>query len=336
MLGSFRAPRMAMQRLQRVKRRILREVVQENLATVRGLPPRVLRRSRRVPRTLLKTLLLVVVPTGVFLALNVLVPRGGATPPALRAMPAAAALSFPAPAPMDPAAFPLGVRKIVLDPGHGGRDDGAMTEAGLREKDLTLDVARRLRRLLLDQAFEVLMTRDRDEAVSLRQRAQFANAEGADLFVSIHVNSIPARECHAVETYYLGRAADPAVARLAGQENRGSGYSLADFRRLLEGVYTHVRQEESRLLAEATHHQLVGLLGDANPSIRDLGVKTAPFLVLVATESPGILAEVSCLADDEEARLLAEPDYREKIARGLFLGIRAYAEAKNRLARQGS
>src|SRR5438094_814652 len=122
------------------------------------------------------------------------------------------------------------------------------------------------RRILRDQAFEVLMTRDRDEAVSLRQRAQFANAEGADLFVSIHVNSIPARECHAVETYYLGRAADPAVARLAGQENRGSGYSLADFRRLLEGVYTHVRQEESRLLAEATHHQLVGLLGDANPS----------------------------------------------------------------------
>src|SRR5439155_154786 len=164
-------------------------------------------------------------------------PGGGASPPALRATPAAAALSFPAPAPMDPAAFPLGVRKIVLDPGHGGRDDGAMTEAGLREKDLTLDVARRLRRLLLDQAFEVLMTRDRDEAVSLRQRAQFANAEGADLFVSIHVNSIPARECH---------------------------------------------------------------------------------------------------ADDEEARLLAEPDYREKIARGLFLGIRAYAEAKNRLARQGS
>jgi N-acetylmuramoyl-L-alanine amidase len=327
-----------MERLQRVKRRILREVVQENLATVRGLPPRVLRRSRRVPRTLLRTLLLVVVPSGVFLALNALVPRGAATPPALRPTPAAAAAagSFPAPAPIDPAAFPLSVRKIVLDPGHGGRDNGAMTPAGLREKDLTLDVARRLRRLLLDQAFEVLMTRDRDETVSLRQRAQVANAEGADLFVSIHVNSVPARECHAVETYYLGRATDPAVERLAGKENRESGYSLADFRRLLEGVYAHVRQEESRLLAEATHHQLVGLLGDANPGIRDLGVKTAPFLVLVATESPGILAEVSCLADDNEARLLAEPDYREKIARGLFLGIRAYAEAKNRLARQGS
>jgi N-acetylmuramoyl-L-alanine amidase len=327
-----------MERLQRVKRRILREVVQENLATVRGLPPRVLRRSRRVPRTLLRTLLLVVVPSGVFLALNALVPRGAATPPALRPTPAAAppAGSVPAPAPIDPAAFPLSVRKIVLDPGHGGRDNGAMTPAGLREKDLTLDVARRLRRLLLDQAFEVLMTRDRDETVSLRQRAQVANAEGADLFVSIHVNSVPARECHAVETYYLGRATDPVVERLAGKENRESGYSLADFRRLLEGVYAHVRQEESRLLAEATHHQLVGLLGDANPGIRDLGVKTAPFLVLVATESPGILAEVSCLADDNEARLLAEPDYREKIARGLFLGIRAYAEAKNRLARQGS
>src|SRR2546426_1227600 len=91
MLGSFRAPRSAMQRLQRVKRRILREVVQENLATVRGLPPRVLRRSRRIPRTLLKTFLLVVVPSGVFLALNALVPRGAVTPPALRPTPAAAA-----------------------------------------------------------------------------------------------------------------------------------------------------------------------------------------------------------------------------------------------------
>ena len=327
--------------LQEIKRRVLREVVQENLATIRGLPPPPLRRQRRVSRvsrTVLKTVLLVVVPSGVFLALNALVPRGGATP-AIRPVPPAVASVrgvFPAPPSIDPAAFPLAVRKIVLDPGHGGRDLGAVTQAGLREKDLTLDVARRLRRLLVDQAFEVAMTRESDEAVSLRERARFANVERADLFVSIHVNSVPARECHAVETYYLGGAADPAVERLAGQENRESGYSLADFRHLLEGVYTHVRQEESRRLAESTHRQLVGLLGDANPALRDLGVKTAPFLVLVATESPGILAEVSCLADDEEARLLADADYREKIARGLFLGIRAYAEAKNRLARQGS
>jgi N-acetylmuramoyl-L-alanine amidase len=326
--------------LREIKRRVLHEAVQENLATMRGLPPPHLRRGRRVARTTLKTLLLVVVPSAVFLALNVLVPRGGATPSAIRPTPPAAAASvpgaFPVPPSIDPAAFPLGVRKIVLDPGHGGRDLGAVTQTGLREKDLTLDVARRLRRLLVDQAFEVALTRESDEAVSLRDRARFANAERADLFVSIHVNSVPARDCHAVETYYLGGAADPAVERLAGQENRESGYSLADFRRLLEGVYTHVRQEESRRLAEATHRQLVGLLGDANPALRDLGVKTAPFLVLVATGSPGILAEVSCLADDEEARLLADADYREKIARGLFLGIRAYAEAKNRLARQGS
>jgi N-acetylmuramoyl-L-alanine amidase len=259
-------------------------------------------------------------------------PGSGAPAPASLSGPT----SFPAPAPLDATAFPLGVRKIVLDPGHGGRDNGATTPGGLREKDLTLDVARRLRRLLLDQSFEVAMTRDGDEAVSLRQRAQFANSERADLFVSIHVNSVPARECHAVETYYLGRATDPAVERLARAENRESGYSMADFRRLLEGVYTHVRQEESQRLAEAMHRQLVSQLGTANPAIRDLGVKTAPFLVLVATESPGILAEVSCLASEQEAKLLATADYRERIARGLFQGLRAYAEAKNRLAKQGS
>jgi len=171
------------------------------------------------------------------------------------------------------------------------------------------------------------MTRDADESVSLKQRAQFANAEKADLFVSIHVNSIPTPECRAVETYYLGSADDRRGERLAGAENRESGYSLADFRQLLEGVYAHVRQGESKKLAEAVQSQLVTLLGHTNPAIRDNGVKTAPFLVLVATESPGILAEVSCLSSQDEAQLLADPDYRQKIARGLFAGIRAYAEA---------
>ena len=151
------------------------------------------------------------------------------------------------------------------------------------------------------------MTREADTFVSLRQRAQFANQERADLFVSIHVNSVPSQECHAVETYYLGPADDPRAEQLAGKENHESGYHLADFRRLLEGVYVHVRQAESRKLAQVVQQELVSVLGDSNPAIRDKGVRSAPFLVLVASESPGILAEVSCLSNDEEAGRLADP-----------------------------
>ncbi len=326
--------------LDRVKRRVLREAVRENLALLRGFPPLRLPPRHPLGSRLRRGLLLVLAPAVIFLAGTSLAPRGLAWRPGgdgkVVLAGSAADGPFAVLRPIDPAAFPLGVKKIVLDPGHGGHDVGAGTSPGLWEKDLTLDVARRLRALLREASFDVAMTRDADESVSLRQRAAFANAERADLFVSIHVNSVPTRDCHAVETYYLGQATDARGERLAGAENRESGYSLADFRRLLEGVYTHVRQTESRKLAELTQRELVKLLEPANPAVRDLGVKSAPFLVLVATESPGILAEVSCLASDDEARLLGDGTYRQKIARGLLQGIHAYAEARNRLAKQGA
>ena len=104
--------------------------------------------------------------------------------------------------------------------------------------------------------------------------------------MSIHVNSVPSQECHAVETYYLGPADDPRAEQLAGKENHESGYHLADFRRLLEGVYVHVRQAESRKLAQVVQQELVSVLGDSNPAIRDKGVRSAPFLVLVAIGEP--------------------------------------------------
>jgi N-acetylmuramoyl-L-alanine amidase len=138
-----------------------------------------------------------------------------------------------------------------------------------------------------------------------------------------------------VATYYLGPADDPRAEQLAGKENHESGYQLADFRRLLEGVYANVRQAESRKLAQTVQQELVAVLGDTNPAIRDKGVRSAPFLVLVATDSPGILAEVSCLSNDEEASRLAEPAYRQRIARALFHGIHEYAEARNRVATLG-
>jgi N-acetylmuramoyl-L-alanine amidase len=316
----------------RLKQRVLREAIRENVDTLRGLSPVSLRARTRLRRGAVQATLLVALPTLGLIAYN---PLSGSAPDRAAVLASAPTLlTFRAPKAIGPVTAALTVKKIVVDPGHGGNDSGARAE-GVLEKEITLDIARNLRSFLKREKYDVAMTRDTDTFVSLRQRAQLANVERADLFVSIHVNSVPSQECHAVETYYLGPADDPRAEKLAGQENHESGYQLADFRRLLEGVYVNIRQAESRTLAQTVQQELVAVLGDANPAIRDKGVRSAPFLVLVATESPGILAEVSCLSNDEEAGRLADPAYRQRIARALFHGIHAYAAARNRVATLG-
>jgi N-acetylmuramoyl-L-alanine amidase len=323
----------------RLRRRLLRAAVRENADALRGRLPRPLRRARRIGRTLLVGYRLSVGPALLFLAVGLLAAGGsdgyGAPPrtDSLEALSARLAVATPA---VSAAAFPLPVKKIVLDPGHGGADPGALAGPELAEKDLTLDVARRLAGLLREASFDVLLTREYDETLPLRGRAWLANRVRGDLFVSIHVNAIPSREDCGIETYYLGATDDPRIAELAGVENRESGYSLADFRRLLEGVYVHARQRESRHLADVVQRGLVTFLRRGQPDLKDSGVKSAPFFVLVATEMPGVLTELSCLSNDDQARALADPGYRQNIARGLFVGIRAYADARNRPGGKGS
>jgi N-acetylmuramoyl-L-alanine amidase len=339
-----------MAHVDRLKRQLVSEVVRENVETLKGLPPRSLRRTRRLPHTALRAVALVVAPSLLFVAMSALSTGPAERPAGLAravapAAPVAASVSaapapeveqYDAPRAMSPAAFPLEVRKIILDPGHGGTDPGARTATGLWEKEITLDVAGRLKTLLTQAGFEVMMTRERDETISLRERAQFANYQRADVFVSIHFNALATRSYRGLETYYLGATTERRIERLAGAENQGSGFSLSDFKRLLEGVYTHVRQKDSKQLAEHVHRGLATQLVKGNPAIKDSGVKPAPFLVLVATEMPGILAEISYVSNEEDARLLAEPGYRQEIARALFQGLRDYAEARNRSGRQGS
>ena len=230
------------------------------------------------------------------------------------------------PRPLDRVVFPLSVRKVVIDPGHGGAQHGAVSESGMAEKEISLDIALRLRRLLEGASFEVLMTRETDEAVGLDKRADFANASSADLFVSIHLNWIPRQELRALETYVLGPTDDPAVTKLAARENRDSVYSLSEYRLLLERIYMDTRQDESRRLAKAIQAELYGSVRRINPLVEDRGVKTAPFVVLVRTEMPAILVEVSCLSNQEEVKLLTNDDYRENIAQALFRGIHSYAD----------
>ncbi len=241
--------------------------------------------------------------------------------------------SFPPPVPVDRTVFPLPVTRIVLDPGHGGEQEGTMATLGGVEKEITLDIGLRLRDLLRAEGFEVVMTRDSDVDVSLDERAERANEVGGDLFVSIHVNSIPDRRTRGVETFVLGPTDDPFLVELARDENRDSGYSLADLRELLDGLYADLRHEDSRRLASAVQGELYGALLRLNPELRDWGVKTAPFIVLIHTQMPAILVEVACLSNREEARLLARESYRQYIALSLFSGIRSYASGLARRPR---
>jgi N-acetylmuramoyl-L-alanine amidase len=162
---------------------------------------------------------------------------------------------------------------------------------------------------------EKVMTRHGDETLPLEKRVAFANDNNADLFVSIHVNWMEPREIRPLETYYVGATNDPAVIKLASIENRDSGYSLADYRRLLEKIYLDTRRDESHRLAKIINTELYQSLSQINPELENRGVKMAPFAVLVGTQMPAVLAEVSCLSNEDDVKLLTNDDYREKIRR---------------------
>jgi len=252
------------------------------------------------------------------------------TAPAFEQPAAVAPVVYPPPQPVDPQALPLAVHTVVIDPGHGGTNRGTGIPGGLVEKNITLDIGERLAALLREAGFRVVMTRNRDESVSLEQRAEIANHAAGDIFLSVHVNWIPTRGTRGVETYYLGPTDDPELTRLAARENQESGYSLADMRKILDGIYADVRQDESRRLAGEIEHNLFGALRKVNPHLDDRGVKRAPFVVLVATDMPAVLAEVSCLSNPKEAKLLGDEDYRQYIAFALYDGIQAYADSTQR------
>lgn len=227
---------------------------------------------------------------------------------------------------VDVSVFPLPVERIVLDPGHGGSSPGTAA-GGLTEKALALDIAYRLRNLL-DDRYRVAMTREADMNVALDRRTLIANRAGADVFVSIHVNWLPANRACGVETYYLGPTDDPELSALAERENsEAQGYSLGDLRRLLDGVYAQHRQDDSRALATAIQESLYGRLRAENPDLRNRGVKSAPFVVLIGAEMPAVLAEVSCLSDAREMERLRDESYLQSIAEALDAGIQSYAES---------
>ncbi|HUP48468.1 MAG TPA: N-acetylmuramoyl-L-alanine amidase [Thermoanaerobaculia bacterium] len=339
---------------ERVRRRLLQEAVADNLDTIRGLPPRALRPRNRMWSLWLRRAPLVVVPLALVAStwLATHPPQtGAAMPPQAGRVAMAAAVpiagspateltreTFPEP-PLQrvpSAAFPLSVRRVVLDAGHGGNDPGA-TAPALTEKEITLDIGQRLRTILESNGFEVVATRADDQTIPLRDRARLANDSRGDIFVSIHVNAIlDHTTSRGVETYYLGPTSDPSLTRLATAENSGSGYSLADLRKLLDGVYADARRDESRQLARSVQQHLHSRLRRSDPALENWGVKRAPFIVLVATEMPAVLAEVGCLSNHKEAAMLGRSEYRQEIAEALFHGIHAYATANDAPQKKGT
>jgi len=224
----------------------------------------------------------------------------------------------------------LRVGRIVVDAGHGGRDPGA-SGPGYSESALTLDIALRLEKLLAKEpGVEVVLTRRTDDYVALQERTAIANREGADLFVSIHANASRNRTARGVESYLLNFASTPDAAAVAARENASSTLTMSHLNDLVKQIALNSKLDESRDLAGQVQNALVRKLRTSNKGLRDLGVKQAPFVVLVGAAMPSVLVEVAFLTHREEGRLLATGGYRQRIAESLLEGIRRYLRTLKR------
>ena len=227
----------------------------------------------------------------------------------------------------------LKVGRIVIDPGHGGSDTGTIGPTGLMEKDLVLDVARRLGRLLQEKLrAEVIYTREDDSYVPLENRTGLANQQQADLFLSIHANSSRNRRVRGVETFYLDFSTDPEVRALAARENALSQNSLHELQDLLRKISRSEKRDESRELAREIQQGLHDGMHKSSKRVHNRGVKRAPFVVLVGANMPSVLTEVAFLSNRQDEKLMKGSKGRQAVAEALFAGMSNYLEGLNSLA----
>ena len=218
----------------------------------------------------------------------------------------------------------LSVSRIVIDAGHGGHDPGAKGK-GITEAELVLDVALRLEKLLQKvPGVEVILTRRTDEFVPLPERTAIANREGADLFLSIHANASTSAQARGIETYFLNFANNLSAAAVAARENATSGQVMGALPDIVKAIALNNKLDESRDFAMQVQRAMFERLKTANQSLRDLGVKQAPFVVLIGAAMPSVLAEISFVTNPQEARLLKGNAYRQRIAESLLNAIRKY------------
>jgi len=219
----------------------------------------------------------------------------------------------------------LGVRTIVIDPGHGGPRPGTIGKSGLQEKTVNLDVALALQKLLKEKAgLDAILTRESDVDVPLDNRTVIANQKRADLFVSIHSNAHRDRKRGGVETFFLNISPDPSVIELAAAENATSTKNIGEMKTILMKIVQNSKIQESRDLAEFIQKNLVRSLAKDLPSVKSLGVKGGPFWVLIGGEMPSVLVEISHLSNSKEEAKLKTKKYRELAAQGIYDGIMEY------------
>ena len=227
-------------------------------------------------------------------------------------------------------ALGLKLGRVVLDPGHGGHDTGSIGPSGLLEKDVVLDVAMRLGRLIEERmGAEVVYTRRDDSFVPLEQRTALANEKQADLFLSIHANA-GAASVSGYETYYLNFSNTKADLAVAARENATSERTIHELQTMIEKIARLDKAEESREFASRIQAALYKDMRKANPRVQDRGVRRAPFVVLIGADMPSVLSEVDFLSNPRDERLLRREDYRQRLAEALYKGLSQYASTLSR------
>ena len=229
-------------------------------------------------------------------------------------------------------ALGLKLTRIVLDPGHGGHDLGTSGRGGLHEKDLVLDVAKRLGALLEERlGAEVVYTRTEDIFVPLEERTALANRSRADLFLSIHANSSPLRAVAGPETFYLNLTNSRADLEVAARENAANGQNIFELQTLLQKIATQDKVQESSEFASRMQRALHSEAAKSTAGLRNRGVKKAPFVVLIGAKMPSILAEIGFLSNSREENLLKKHDYRQRMAEALCNGVEQYASTLSQM-----
>ena len=219
----------------------------------------------------------------------------------------------------------LKVGRVVIDPGHGGRDTGTIGPTGLKEKDLVLDVARRLRDRLKERlGTEVILTREDDRFVPLEERTAIANQNAADLFISIHANASRHRRVSGVETYVLDFARSEAEIEIASRENASSQRNIRELEDLLKQIAAEDYNQESRDLAHVIQKVLMRELSPQMSDPHDRGVKQAPFIVLIGSNMPSILTEIGFISNPSDERYFSRQEARNQVAEALYRGVEAY------------
>jgi len=221
-----------------------------------------------------------------------------------------------------------GIRKIVIDPGHGGKDPGAIGVGGLMEKDVVLSVAKKLAaKLTAEMGVQVVLTRRDDRFIALEDRTYLANAEDADLFISLHMNASPNPEAHGVETYYLDNTTDEAAMRLAARENASARKNISDLQFILSDMTQNMKLEDSITLAHRLQQSVVGGMSKAIGEVRDLGVKKALFYVLVGARMPSVLVEMFFVTHRVEGPAMNRESGQDAMVNSLFEGIQKYGQS---------